>query len=61
MFIFGSAKVCFVLGLIIQAEGKTVCLGGTFVTFCIVSLKALVIGNFLFFHVIRIEQDCDVS
>lgn len=46
--------------LLIHTDSEAVCLGDAFVTFCIVSLKTLVIGNF-FVHVTRIEQDCDVS
>lgn len=60
MLIFESAKVWFVTGLLIHTDSKAVCLSDAFVTFCIVSLKALVIGNF-FILVTRIEQDCDVS
>lgn len=54
MFIFriGSANCCFVFGIINQhwrEKKQTFCLSDTFVTFCIVSLKALVLGFFFSF------------
>lgn len=49
VFMIRSAKVCFVLGLTIHTDSKAVSLGDTVVTFCIVSLKALVLGHFFSF------------
>lgn len=59
IFIIGSSDVCFVLGLITCTDSETVCLGDMSVTFCILSLKGLVLGNFS--HVTRFGHDCDVS
>lgn len=48
IFMIRSTNTCFVWGLIIHTDSKTVGLGDTFVTFCIVSLKALGLNSFFF-------------